>query len=209
MKNYWENVPGWFNFQKLYNNVAHKFPDGSVYLELGVFLGKSLFYLTDILTSQRKFKSKVIGIDKWEIDDYFGEVQMPWGEKASEWKVREGNEVLYLQFLNYYNNFKYKDLIDHIRTDTHNSSTLFEDNSIDYIFIDANHTYEYVLKDLELWWPKVSLNGIISGHDINSKWKLTKPQGDVRAALEDYFGKKDLIVNIDDSQNSWWVSKTI
>jgi len=36
---------------------------------------------------------------------------------------------------------------------------------LDFIFIDANHTYKYVKQDLELWVPKVKSGGLIMGHD--------------------------------------------
>ncbi len=41
----------------------------------------------------------------------------------------------------------------------------FEDESLDFVFIDANHTYQYVKEDIELWTPKVRKGGIVSGHD--------------------------------------------
>ena len=42
----------------------------------------------------------------------------------------------------------------------------FSNNSLDFIYIDANHTYRYVYQDIDLWSKKVKDNGIISGHDI-------------------------------------------
>lgn len=45
----------------------------------------------------------------------------------------------------------------------------FDDNSIDVLYIDANHTYEYVKDDLEYWYPKVKDGGFICGHDYNHK----------------------------------------
>jgi hypothetical protein len=41
----------------------------------------------------------------------------------------------------------------------------FEDESLDFVFIDANHKYEYVKADLEAWYPKVRQGGIIAGDD--------------------------------------------
>ena len=41
----------------------------------------------------------------------------------------------------------------------------FEDNSIDMVFIDADHTYEAVKYDIERWLPKTTK--LISGHDYN------------------------------------------
>lgn len=41
----------------------------------------------------------------------------------------------------------------------------FEDNSVDLVYIDANHHFEYVIADIALWTKKLRPGGIISGHD--------------------------------------------
>jgi hypothetical protein len=41
----------------------------------------------------------------------------------------------------------------------------FEDGYFDFVYIDANHTYESVIADLEAWYPKVRKGGMIAGHD--------------------------------------------
>lgn len=41
----------------------------------------------------------------------------------------------------------------------------FEDNYFDLIYIDADHTYETVRKDLDISLKKTKVGGIISGHD--------------------------------------------
>jgi len=41
---------------------------------------------------------------------------------------------------------------------------------LDFVFIDANHSYEHVLADLKLWVPKVKSGGLIMGHDWWSKF---------------------------------------
>jgi hypothetical protein len=40
------------------------------------------------------------------------------------------------------------------------------DGSLDYIYIDGNHKYDYVMMDLFNWIPKVRKGGILSGHDF-------------------------------------------
>jgi len=42
---------------------------------------------------------------------------------------------------------------------------LFDDNSLDWIYVDGNHAYDYVKEDLEMWWPKLKSGGLMSGHD--------------------------------------------
>lgn len=41
-----------------------------------------------------------------------------------------------------------------------------EDDSLDFVYVDANHKYKYVYQDINLWYPKVKEDGIIGGHDV-------------------------------------------
>jgi hypothetical protein len=41
----------------------------------------------------------------------------------------------------------------------------FKDESLDFAFIDGNHSFEYVINDIAEWSKKVRVGGIISGHD--------------------------------------------
>jgi predicted O-methyltransferase YrrM len=41
------------------------------------------------------------------------------------------------------------------------------DNSLDLVFIDANHSYDYVKKDIIKYTPKLKENGLLTGHDID------------------------------------------
>ncbi len=42
----------------------------------------------------------------------------------------------------------------------------FEDESLDFVFIDANHDFEHVTEDIAQWGKKVKKGGIIAGHDF-------------------------------------------
>lgn len=41
----------------------------------------------------------------------------------------------------------------------------FEDESLDFVFIDADHSYSAVKEDIREWSKKVRSGGIVSGHD--------------------------------------------
>lgn len=41
----------------------------------------------------------------------------------------------------------------------------FADESLDFVFIDGNHAYEYVVEDIAKWSKKVRKGGIVAGHD--------------------------------------------
>ncbi len=59
-----------------------------------------------------------------------------------------------------------------LREDSHNTETLnkveniLNGRNIDFLFIDADHTYEGVKKDFEMYSPLVKEGGIIAFHDI-------------------------------------------
>jgi hypothetical protein len=64
----------------------------------------------------------------------------------------------------------------------------FEDESLDFVYIDANHSYKYVREDILAWLPKVKKGGIIGGHDYD--W-TDKEDGNILAvkkAVDEIFG---------------------
>ena len=63
----------------------------------------------------------------------------------------------------------------------------FKDNSLDFVYIDANHELPFVIEDLFYWSKKVKPGGIISGHDyliVNEEYDDW--QNDVKAAVKCY-----------------------
>jgi hypothetical protein len=49
--------------------------------------------------------------------------------------------------------------------------SLFDDDTLDFVYIDANHNYKYVLEDIEQWTEVVKPGGIVSGHDYDIRWR--------------------------------------
>jgi Methyltransferase domain len=59
----------------------------------------------------------------------------------------------------------------------------FSDGTLDLVFIDADHSYDGCLADIDAWRPKVKAGGILSGHDFDGP----RFPG-VREAVEERFG---------------------
>lgn len=65
----------------------------------------------------------------------------------------------------------YEDRAIMVRTDSVIGSKMFEDESLDFVYIDANHAYDWVVADIKCWFPKVKKDGFLLGHDyIAMNW---------------------------------------
>lgn len=42
----------------------------------------------------------------------------------------------------------------------------FQNGQLDCVYIDGNHAYKNVMEDMDLYWPKVKIGGIMGGHDF-------------------------------------------
>lgn len=71
---------------------------------------------------------------------------------------------------------------------------------LDYVYIDGNHSYEYVKKDINLYYPKVKKTGILAGHDF-----CGKQINDVCRAVYEFSSKKQKHLFGDVSD--WWIIK--
>jgi hypothetical protein len=70
---------------------------------------------------------------------------------------------------------------------------------LDFCYIDANHTYESVSRDIEAMWPKINPGGVLGGHDFHFNWL-----GLIRAVVE-FVSRNNLQLNVDSPD--WWVFK--
>ena len=78
------------------------------------------------------------------------------------------------------------------------------DESLDWVYIDANHRYEYVKENLEIWTPKVKKGGICAGHDYDNP----KSQGkgwNVKKAVDEFVPR--YLLNIEGLV--WWFQKSV
>lgn len=70
-----------------------------------------------------------------------------------------------------------------IRKDSVEAANDFKDGSLDFVFIDADHTYKGVKADINAWLPKVKKGGWICGHDYENPdfpaWGVTQAVGEL------------------------------
>ena len=69
------------------------------------------------------------------------------------------------------------------------TSKHFKNESLDFIYIDAQHSYNGCKEDIELWWPKLKKGGIFAGHDYLNG---SLPEGEfgVKKAVDEFIKKE-------------------
>lgn len=77
------------------------------------------------------------------------------------------------------------DRVQYHRMMSHEAAPLFEDGSLDFVYVDGNHLYEYVKQDIALWWPKVKPMGVFAGHDLNGDFYPGNVDRAVREFMEE------------------------
>ena len=79
------------------------------------------------------------------------------------------------------------------------------DDSLDFCYIDANHSYEAVRDDLNAWYPKVKRGGILCGDDYTPSPEMKFGNGlvyGVTRAVNEFALQHQKNVSID--WTAWW-----
>jgi hypothetical protein len=181
-------IDGWCNFDALYGRFVSDIPDGGTFVEVGTWLGRSICSFVAQAKLYGK-KIKVVGIDTFQGSP---EVQL-----HTDAIAEHGGSIL--------DHFKfnvaqlgYTDDIIVMPMTSEEASIQFANDSVDGVFIDANHLYSYVKKDIEVWFPKVKRGGFIAGHDFYN---------DVQKAVEEYFFPRGHAVSRSGLGDCWLVHK--
>lgn len=98
--------------------------------------------------------------------------------------------------------YKYK--IKWIKEKSADAAELIADNSLDFVYIDGDHAYEFVTKDISLYYPKIKKGRLFSGHDYNYE--------SVKKAVDEFVNKQELILHTEIFANGkknydWWIWK--
>jgi hypothetical protein len=92
----------------------------------------------------------------------------PWRGLGSEYDdtsnmVKEEHADSYYNTMNSIKGFEHRAFM--LRGLSSELIDLFQDESLDFVYIDGNHAYDFVVEDINLWYPKVKKGGLVMGHD--------------------------------------------
>ena len=162
----WHQIPGWFQWRSGQEEAVSWFPQGSRFVEVGNYLGRSLCSLGEVASASGK-QFSIIGIDTCRGSGVEGPRQQDYQGDA----VREGGGTFAGTLHKNVIACGYDGLISLVVSDSVSASTLFADGSLEWVHLDARHDHDHLKADIEAWLPKVKVNGWLSGDDYDSvKW---------------------------------------
>lgn len=176
----WTDIHGYFSYTNLYDLAIKYSPDNATFVEIGAWMGRSTCYMAEQVKSSSK-NIKFYAVDTWDGSD----------EEEHQRIVQElesNNSSLFEVFQTNLQKCNVGDYVIPLQTTSLKASEQFENESLDFVHIDASHDYENVLADIIAWYPKVKSGGFISGDDYVINW------GGVIQAVNEYFKNKSLVL---------------
>lgn len=191
MEHTYEKITGFLNYTPFYKEAVENGKDGDLFVEIGCFIGKSTSYLaTEIANSGKKIEFHTM--DLWDYEMYSGPEKI-WYDESPEKKLYDDPLECFK-----HNIENVKDYVWYFKGDSKKLVENYADNSIDFLFIDGDHSPDGFRKDLELWYPKIKNGCVFSGHDYDHPG--------IRGNVQEFF--KEPIVDLDIYQ-PWTLWKVI
>ena len=183
IRRHWYEIDGWFTWREAQEEAVGHFSDGSRFVEVGTYLGRSLCSLAEVVERSGK-RITVIGVDTcrgsgpegWRGKDYHADA------------VRKGGGTFAGELHQNLLNCGFADMVQLVISDSISASRLFSDASLDWVHLDARHDYASVKADIEAWLPKIRKGGWLSGDDYDEqKWPdVVKAVGELLPGAESW-----------------------
>jgi predicted O-methyltransferase YrrM len=149
-------IPGWFDYQDIYDFAIDKFKDGAKFVEIGGWFGRSSCYMGERIKQSEK------SISLYTIDIWTHEGHQNMGHHET---INERGGTMLSAFRSYMEEAGVSHIVNPIQGNSHQAHENFENESLDFIFVDGDHTWDGVKNDIVLWWPKLKPGGVMAGHD--------------------------------------------
>ena len=135
--------------------ILKQLDKNSKFVEVGVWKGDFSKQIWNISSP-----NLLVLVDSWTFDEKVRGCapQVSGEEPLSQNFFDQAKKDTYDKFENVQN-------VNILDLNSREASSKYQDNFFDYIYIDAEHTYKAVTKDLEVWYPKLKKNGTLFGDD--------------------------------------------
>jgi predicted O-methyltransferase YrrM len=115
------------------------------------------------------------------------------------WGSFEGNHITNedqeQRFRQVSEKFSSRSNVEIVRAYSHLAAFSVPDDSVDFIYVDGDHSHDAVAIDLKCWFPKLKRRGIMAGHDYYDGCG-------VKSAVDEFGIKNGLVILATTAENS-------
>ena len=180
-------------FERLSSLQSEVSSDGSglIGVEIGVAGGEHALSLFKSLNIR-----KIYLIDPYEHYPEYFEGKLHYGVDQSELQPMEelAKELL----------SEYSDKIVWVKEKSSVGINLIEEK-VDFVYIDGNHQYEYILEDIDSYYPIVKPLGVLGGHDYYNGFQ--REHDSVLNVVNSFVIEHNLQLRTE--MPDWWIEKAI
>jgi hypothetical protein len=141
-------------------------PKGAVSAEIGVWKGDFSAQMLEIVKPR-----KLHLIDPWLLHNSDEYARAKYGRPMS--KSQERMDEVHQSVLDRFAAPIEAGVVEVHRASSEDAAAAFEDGYFDWVYVDGNHTYDFVKRDLKLYFEKIKSGGLLGGDDYRSAgwWK--------------------------------------
>lgn len=158
---YSDILPNWMNYEPVYEQAVSEGIDGDLFIELGTFLGRSAAFMAQKIKESGK-KIDFITIDLFEADEN--------NDHRQYFPKNSANMDVFDVACDNMTKCNVRDYVTIVKGESIALAPLIKNEmrrEINFIFIDASHTYKGVKTDIETFLPLMAPGSIMAGHDYN------------------------------------------
>lgn len=163
MTHYWQTVDGWFNksVQAGFDRMIAALPADrpSTLVQVGTWMGRATAYVGVEIVNSGKPATLVA------VDHFKGSAEMQFHARGARVAESHAQFVEHAQPLVDALGDRFRLIV----SDSAQAADHFDDGSVDAVWIDAAHDYEFVVADIDAWTPKVRRRGLIGGDDFDRR----------------------------------------
>jgi len=157
---------------------------------------------------------KYICIDTWQ-DDFGSDYKPEYYNKDGNVRFNEARENIKAFIGNFEKPWEDSGRAIMLRFASVVAASKIMDGSLDFCYIDGDHSLEGIYDDIKAWIPKVKIGGIISGHDykdgpksgINDYWG-NQLDYRIKTVVDDYARRHGYKLNVIGGViKNWWFVK--
>ena len=180
-------IEGWLmkgEPEVLYNLGKKYIKKGSLVAEVGSWKGKSTYILASIC---KEVGARLLSIDTFE------------GSLNPEDPANKAGGAYFDAYKNgerFFHEHIEKNLaglpVEYMKMTSHQASKKIKNASLDFCFLDGDHTLPVIYQDIKDYLPKIKKGGLFVGHDYSL---VHNPKNQVKESVDKIIGAKKIILH--------------